>query len=371
MKKKKTGSILLRTLTITALMAPALRLLPGRSAQLAGSACWLSVLAAAPALVLTAWFLSEFLKNRGPGEGLAELLRRALGGAGGAVTVLLSLWLLFYCGFILRSGADRFVATVYPGASPLFFSVAMTLSVLPAILGPIKTLIRAARLFWPVVAAVLGTLIVLAQADYSKLLPVTFADTVPILSGAVPVIEVTATVMTLACFLESGSKKEPGRFGSWVRWLIAPLVILLALIAAVIGSFGAELTARLSYPFFALTRAMRVFGSVEHFEALAAAVWVLPDYVLVSALLAAASRTLMTALGYVRPSREPKLYDMKNGRFIIPLCAAGALLASAFIAPDAKSLKFFSETLIPYLNMGVIFILLPLCLAVGKIRKKI
>ena len=373
MKEKKSGSSLLRTLTITALMAPALRLLPGRSAQLAGSACWLSVLAAAPALVLTAWFLSEFLKNRGPGEGLAELLRRALGGAGGAVTVLLSLWLLFYCGFILRSGADRFVATVYPGASPLFFSVAMTLSVLPAILGPIKTLMRAARLFWPVVAAVLGTLIVLAlaQADYSKLLPVTFADTVPILSGAVPVIEVTATVMTLACFLESGSKKEPGRFGSWVRWLIAPLVILLALIAAVIGSFGAELTARLSYPFFALTRAMRVFGSVEHFEALAAAVWVLPDYVLVSALLAAASRTLMTALGYVRPSREPKLYDMKNGRVIIPLCAAGALLVSAFIAPDAKSLKFFSETLIPYLNMGVIFILLPLCLAVGKIRKKI
>ena len=135
--------------------------------------------------------------------------------------------------------------------------------------------------------------------------------------------------------------------------------------------FGAELTARLSYPFFALTRAMRVFGSVEHFEALAAAVWVLPDYVLVSALLAAASRTLMTTLGYVCPAREPKLYDMKNGRFIIPLCAAGALLASAFIAPDAKSLKFFSETLIPYLNMGVIFILLPLCLAVGKIRKKI
>ena len=66
------------------------------------------ILLAAAALPLLGyvWFLSRFMSHRKSGEGMAELTLRCLGsGAGGAALLALSLWMLLYAGFILRSGA--------------------------------------------------------------------------------------------------------------------------------------------------------------------------------------------------------------------------------------------------------------------------
>ena len=100
------------------------------------------------------------------------------------------------------------------------------------------------------------------------------------------------------------------------------------------------------------------------------ALWVAPDFVLVSMLLIIASRTLMKCAGYV--SREGgAALDMTHGRFIIWLCALGAGLVSVFIAPDSFALELFSAKIIPGLNIALIFVLLPSCFVAGKIRKTI
>ena len=82
-------------------------------------AAWLSVPAAALPLLGYVWFLSRFMSHRKSGEGMAELTLRCLGsGAGGAALLTLSLWMLLYAGFILRSGAERMVTMIYPDSSP-------------------------------------------------------------------------------------------------------------------------------------------------------------------------------------------------------------------------------------------------------------
>lgn len=113
---------LLQALCSAALLAPALRLIPGQAAHCAGRVCWASVLAAAPFILLDIWFLSAFLKNREPGEGLREMLARALGPVFGAlVTGIFAAWMLFYCGFIRAPARIASFPRCTPTAVPCSF----------------------------------------------------------------------------------------------------------------------------------------------------------------------------------------------------------------------------------------------------------
>ena len=111
------------------LLGPALRLLPQLTAAAAGRAAWLSVLPALPLLLFYAGLFSRWLEKRQARTGLPELLLQALGEKPGkALLLLLSLWLCFYGGFLLRSGADRLVVTVYPHSGPTVFALSMGLA---------------------------------------------------------------------------------------------------------------------------------------------------------------------------------------------------------------------------------------------------
>jgi hypothetical protein len=368
-----TGT-LSQTLCAAALMAPALRLVPGQAARYALRACWVSVLAAVPFILLDIWFLSAFLKNRAPGEGLREMLLRALGPVfGWAVSAVFCLWMLFYCAFILRSGAERFISTVYPSSRPAFFSAAMAVLGLIAALGKPETLARTAKVTLPVVAAVLILVFALSLAtvELPELMPVTFSDALPVLEGAVPIVNVVCALLTYICFLEGGVPKAPGRTRRWGLWLVPVTLFLLCICVTTVGNFGGALTADLSYPFFAMVRNVRLLHTVERIEALVVTLWVLPDFVLVSMLLIIASRGIAALLGYPPADGRSAYLDMKNGRYIIPLCAFSAAAASVLLSPDAFALEFLSSRLVPGLNMALIFVLLPVCFAVGKLRHTI
>ena len=132
------------------LLGPALRLLPRAAAEQAGRAAWLGALPALPLLLLYARFLSRFWETRPAGTGLAEAAMQVLGPRWGAVALYaLSGWLLFYGGFVLRSGADRLVVTVYPQSAPAVFTLSMGLCCLIAALGSARSLARTAAMLWP------------------------------------------------------------------------------------------------------------------------------------------------------------------------------------------------------------------------------
>ena len=98
----------LMALIFVSSLAPAVRLIPKFNTQTAGSASWVAPIVALPFLVLYVWFLSAFLAERHSGEGLGEMIMRTNGRALGSVVLGgTAAFLIFCCGFILRSGCSR------------------------------------------------------------------------------------------------------------------------------------------------------------------------------------------------------------------------------------------------------------------------
>ena len=76
-------------------LVPALRLFPSVATQFAGRAAWLSAPAALFPVLLYILFLDDLMERRMEGEGLAELLMRALGPVAGKIALGFSaLWFL-------------------------------------------------------------------------------------------------------------------------------------------------------------------------------------------------------------------------------------------------------------------------------------
>ena len=142
-----------------AMLSPLVRRLPGA----AGRGAWLAALLALPPALLLGSLLGRMLSRRRPGEGLGELFLRAAGPVPGRIAAgLFGLWFLFYGGFVLRAGADRFVSAVYTD-SPVwpFLAVTGLLGLLVGV-GRLKTLARVAEAAAPPLAGLFALVIALS-----------------------------------------------------------------------------------------------------------------------------------------------------------------------------------------------------------------
>ena len=359
---------------IVMLLSPALRLVPGRSAYLSGRSAWLSVLAALPILLIYALFLCRFSETLSPGEGADTIVRRCLGEKLGKLMLFLTaLWFLVYCGFILRSGAERMITTVYNDASPGIFVLTMSALGLLAALSSERTILRSAKLILPPVLGVL--LFVLAAAipeiEKENLLPLNSFEVLYSFKGAVVTVDVTVLPMVLTLFLADEKSSPDGHFTALALWLAGVSALLFVMELCIMGAFGAPLTAELNQPFFVLVRNLVLFGSLERIEALVVSLWVFSDFILVAICLSVAQRLLRSITGKRSGYAGERMLDMKNGRFLIWLCAASAAIFALSFAPDSESMMLWSETVIPIANLSFSFGVLPLIYIVGKLRKKI
>ncbi|MBR1457733.1 MAG: GerAB/ArcD/ProY family transporter, partial [Oscillospiraceae bacterium] len=288
-----------------------------------------------------------------------------------AALLLLAAWLLLYGGFVLRAGAERFVVTAFPHADPAVFSVTLGLLALLGALGPARTLARIGRIVLPLQMAVLLAVLGfgLLSVDRTNLLPLTVFDAGAVLRGMPPVLDVLAFGLYGGCFLLGGVPREPGAERALSAWLVRIALLLTLLSAAVIGSFGAELCARLTQPFFTLVRNLVFFRSLERAEALVVTFWVFPDFLLSALLLYGAQHCLRLALGADPAYRGEARRDLRGGRWSIPLCGAALFALELVLAPDAECLRFWSERMMPECNLGVAFGLIPFLYIIGKQKK--
>lgn len=356
------------------LLAPLLRLVPSRAAAIAGRGAWLTAPTALPLIALYVLFICVFMKNRNEDEGLAELSLRCLGSkAGKAALIISALWLVLYAGFILRSGAERLITTIYPYSTPHVFIIVMGLLCLYAAMGACRSLARIAKLIQPVVLGVLLLILLFSFMSIQKqnLLPITGRYFLPVMKGSMTVTDILSVAMYLACFFLGSVRKEKDRFKHFSIWAGLMLLLVTAVSAAVVGNFGAELTARLTRPFFSLVRNLVFFNSLERVEALVVTLWVFPDFLLVSALLYAAQHTLRLAFEFDPTFRGEKRLDISAGRWIVIPCGVVAAVCAMLIAPTPIALELWSQTIIPAINLSYAFIFLPAVFAVGKLRKKI
>ena len=361
-------------LGFVSLLAPIIRLLPRQVVAIAGDAAWISPLITILPAVLLILFMDWFLKNRQTGEGLGDLFLRALGGFFGRLALLLfTLWLLFYAGFTVRNGADRFIATVYPNSQPRTFIAAMLLLSLLASLGRLQVLARTARVFCPLLLLVFVLVFAFSapDMDIENLLPVSYLDIKNILFATLPVLN-TISIVVYTSFLSGYSDDRTPLIRIYLKWTILILLIIALLVVTALSVFGAELVTRIDHLFLVMIRGISFTNLLERIEAVVIALWVVTDFVLVTMLLFVCVETLHLVLGIRRDKRKVgTMRSLQNGRWLIWLCSAAVFACAALIAPSSFSLHWISEVLIPYTNLFFVFVLLPLICIIGKLRKTI
>ena len=353
-------------------LAPALRLVPGAAARIAGCAAWVSVPLALPGILLYIWFIHSFFSRRGDGEGMGELVLRALGHrAARAVLGLLAAWFLLYGSFTLRSGAERIVTTMYPNAGAELFIVTMGALALIAALDCARTLVRAANIFLVTVLGVLFVVLVFAlfSLERDNLLPITLLDLPGAAEGALATLDVTVLPLYALCFLPRLRREAGGGLRAALMWGMGTTALLTWLLADIIGTFGAELSARLTHPFFMLVKNLVFFKNLERTEALVVSLWVFSDFAVISVCLLAAQRCLRLMMGHRPPVGGEKPLSLQCGRWVIWLCAAGCVALALVIAREPTALDLWSRRIIPPANLAVALVLLPGVYIAGRIRK--
>ena len=337
------------------LLSPALRLFPSAAVKLAGRGAWLCALAAYPVMLLYMRFLRRLTLKAGENGDIYTLAAKNFPlGLGKFALIIPGAWFILYSGFILRSGADRFITSVYPNTSAAFFTVSLTVPCLASALMSAAVTGRFSKLVLPAVAVTAAFIVIKAggRIEVSNLLPVTVGDVPSLLRGTVPALDVLCLPVYISLFALPYINTRPGSMKRSALWLLGMCLILTLICVSVLGFFGAELTAELSWPFFSLVRNLVFFRSIERSEALVVALWVFTDFAAVSFSLRMASACLCASA------------ETKTGVTVIS--AAAACILGLVTAPDKAALALWSEKLIPAINLSVAFVYLPLLLFLSR-----
>ena len=341
------------TLMAIALLSPIIRQMPTAIVRAGGGGAWASALLALPAVLAMGALSCDLLRERD----LAAALEYGFGKPLGKIlTGVMTAWLGFYLGFVLRSSADRFVTTVYPEHSVWVFVAVLAAMVLTAQSGTLRQLGRLGQAVEPFLLFffLLLPFLVLPQADIAPLKPQS-GDWPGLVRGVFPVAD-TLCVAVFGGFLEGETEEQPR-----LRGLLVPIFSFTALIAllcvSTVGVFGKELTRELYYPFFVLLRNVKLPGFLERAEALLVAQWLSADFIL-SALLLRICEGNLARLGIWK--EQPRRRSA--------LCMTAALLSAVFCADSSYSLLRLTEKLVPKVNAALVFGVVPLCWAAGRVR---
>lgn len=319
----------LMVLLFAALLSPAVRVLPVRTAETAGRAGWLSSLLALPVMLGLCWVMDALFRDAKAGEGLEGIARQALGRPLGRVlTFLYLLWGLFLLCANARLFGLRFLTTSYRNAPLLFFLAAALLMVLWMARKPLQAFARAAELFYLALAICLALTLAfgMLRVKASNILPVWTEDLPDTVRSARPALAVGGYAV-FGAFLGGTVERRPGDRRRMMRWAAAFCLVLTALQLVCLGNFGPGLTQRMDTPYFMMVKGIGVSGAFERVESVVIALWVLSDLVLLGLLISACSAMAQSAFG------------LRERRSAVLPVAALTLAGAIFLFPDAFALS--------------------------------
>ncbi len=305
-------------LTITALLAPVVDVMPGAVAGTGGAAGWLAPLFVMPILLLWMGMVCSALE--GEGESLNTLARRGFGrGLGGVLTLLYIMWGFSALAAQVGRSARRLGAVYGPTAGKTLGALAVALA-LWLVWRKVSALCRAGEMFWLALGVGMLGLLALAapQVEPVRLMP-KGGDWMG-LPGAVGACLALFAPGIFGAALVGKAPRSKLDKKRMLGWMVALCAIAALLIAAVVGQMGARLTASLPQAFFIMVQGLSLRGALARLEALAAALWMMADFAFAGLVLAGV--------------RE--LAGEKLGRGMAVVVAAGAVAA--------QGLSFWEKT---------------------------
>ena len=344
-----------------AIFSPVSRLLPKAVVEVAGISGWVAPLLAFFPLLGLIWVVEKLLTVDGVKHSLAAALRLRLGnGPGKIICLFYGLWITVYGGFLLRSGGERLVSTIYPTAHLPLFLVAMLVPVVIAAMGPLRYAVRSAVVLMLlfVCALIAVNLLAVPNIKLQYLLPVNVLKPGRLLLSAVPVVNVLSSWVNFS-FLRDRVVEDGNVMRRSAGYLVLLILMVILLLVTTVGILGPELCLRHQFPFFIMIKNLTFFNVIERIEPVVVMIWLLTDYVCITMQLISAGEALRN------------VFEIgKRAHYIFPI--SFAMLAVSFvIAKDAFRFMRVSNVVIPIINLCIVFILLPLFLVLSVFRKKL
>ena len=278
MEKERISTGQMTATAWAAVLAPAVGILPGLCARLAGEGGWLAPLTALPAILL----LGRMLERQGK-DGL--LLSR-LGRPGEwLLTIIYIVWALLLAAARLRLSGQRLLFTARREVGLWFFLPVLAAMALWMTRGKTGAFVRAGAVFSRILTLALVVVLGLTafQIRPEHLWPIWTGDLLPVLRAAVAALGVLCYGV-YAAFLPCDREKE-GQ--SWRGRAVGACCVLAALQLSVLGNMGAELAGAVEDPFLTLSKHVGVDGAFQRVESLVSALWLLADLALLGLLLRA------------------------------------------------------------------------------------
>ncbi len=342
------------TVAAISVFSPVSRLLPKASLEIGGRGCWVAPLIAfGPVVLLSAAARRVTKVGKNGLEGALESILGKL--AGKIFALIIGAWIVFYGGFVLRSGAERMLSTVYETGKLKFFLISMAaVAIIPA-LGRVSSLSRTAELCMIFLTLTLAIIFIFAAPDIKAhyLLPVNVLDAGKLAASALPVINVSTTWVLLA-FLGGHIRENSFKKSTMLKWISFMLLIELMVFVTTVGVLGPELSKSQQFPFFVMISNINVLNILERIEPVIVMIWVLTDFVFASALMMSSAEAFRGALGL----RKRKLTALLSG--------AGMLIVSVVITDNAFDFAKLSEHIIPLVNLAFTVGFMPLLLLFAK-----
>lgn len=337
--------------------SPISRMLPKTALETAGRVCWIVPLLCFMPLIGLCYALRFLLT--GEERGLCGALESVLGErAGRVVAIVLGGWVIFYGGFLIRSGAERYISTVYKDEELWVFVLTVGSVALAGALGSVRALARMGQLGASVVGVTVVVLLALALPDMERhyLLPLSVSDAGGI-AAALPYVFNAATGWVFSLFLAGYIRRSSYRRGAITRWCAYIIMLMLIVVVATVGVLGPNVAGSQRYPFFALISNLKVFNILERIEPVTVMIWVLTDFVFIALLMMSAGEVGSKMLGLKK--RRPAV-----------IVSAAAMMATAFlVSRDAFSFGFVSFTFVPTVNLVIAAVFLPILAIIKKLKK--
>lgn len=273
---KKTGEASYRqvwTAVFLAALAPAATL-PSVVAPF-GPWGWLGVALLVPLAAL----YPRLVKGLG-GSGLGAALRTRWGRPGRWVLAVYYLWAAALAALTAGSCVDRLGRTDY-GEVPGWLAAVLLAAVAAYLIYRGRgAFLRAVQVFFLALVVVLGLFFLLGAANLrgENLRPDGWEDVWRGAGGLWPALA-TVSVGAMGGFLPHTPRQE-GESRGW-KWLAGWCLVAAGLCALVLGTLGAELTARAPLPFFLALQGIGFPGGFQRLEAMGTAAWVLSDLALI------------------------------------------------------------------------------------------
>ena len=270
-------------LTVAALLAPGVDLLPGATARASGATGWLAPLLMLPILLLWVAALSSLLAD---GRDLRTALRQGLGPFLGRTAILLYiLWGVLALSAQLARSSARLGVVYGTGVGQVLALLPLLLALWTGGKGP-AALCRTGELFWLAlgVSVVAITALSLPQMKLGRLWPA-WREWGGLPRAGLVCLGAAGPAVFGAALAGGGQggRKSRRRLLGWTAVLCGLLTLLLGVIA---GQVGVQLTAKLNHPFFIMVQGLSLEGAVARLEALVGALWLMADFCYAGLLLA-------------------------------------------------------------------------------------